>query len=94
MGLELRFLLDWNYAAKDHLFSNPRYMAGFAPAARDNCYMQIIYSGPDTSLEPIRDNYIRLIHKAKEKSIFRRRILFRTSPCFPPCLWRFIPAWR
>lgn len=67
MGLELRFLLDWNYAAKDHLFSNPRYMAGFAPAARDNCYMQIIYSGPDTSLEPIRDNYIRLIHKAKEK---------------------------
>lgn len=67
MGLELRFLLDWNYAAKDHLFSTPKYMEGFTPACRDHCHMQIIYSGPDTSLEPIRDNYIRLIHKAKEK---------------------------
>jgi cardiolipin synthase len=27
--------------------------------------MQIIYSGPDTSLQPVRDNYVRLIHKAE-----------------------------
>lgn len=68
-GLELRFLLDWNYTAKENLFADPRYMTGFAPGKRDNCEMQIIYSGPDTSRPQIRDNYISLINKAK-KSIY------------------------
>ena len=67
LGLELRFLLDWNYAAKQNLFAEQKYMSGFEPACRDMCDMQIIYSGPDTSLQPIRDNYVRLINKAKEK---------------------------
>ncbi len=67
LGLELRFLLDWNYAAKENLFADPKYMTNFMPARRDNCDMQIIYSGPDTSQQPIRDNYISLINKAKEK---------------------------
>lgn len=69
MGLELRFLLDWNYTAKENLFSNPKYMSGFSTGRRDRCDMQIIYSGPDTSWQQIRDNYIRLINKA-EKSIY------------------------
>ncbi len=68
-GLQLRFILDWNYAAGENLFAEPKYMAGFVPAGRDMCNMQIIYSGPDTSLQPIRDNYVRLINKA-EKSIY------------------------
>ena len=65
-GLELRFLLDWNYAAGENLFAEPKYMSGFEPASRDGCDMQIIYSGPDTSSQPIRDNYVRLINKAKK----------------------------
>ncbi len=69
MGLELRFLLDWNYTAKENLFSNPKYMDGFATGTRDGCDVQIIYSGPDTPEQQIRDNYIRLINKA-EKSIY------------------------
>lgn len=67
MGLELRFLQDWNYAAKENLFSDSKYMSGFEAAYRDCCSVQIIYSGPDTSLQPIRDNYLRLINRAKKK---------------------------
>lgn len=67
MGLELRFLLDWNYAAKENLFADAKYMTGFYIGDRDRCNMQIIYSGPDTSLQSIRDNYVRLINKAQKK---------------------------
>lgn len=77
MGLELRFLLDWNYTAKENLFLNPKYMDGIKPTNRDRCDMQIIYSGPDTSLQHIRDNYVRLIHKAKEK-------IYIQTPYFVP----------
>lgn len=67
MGLELRFLLDWNYAAREDLFADPKYMQGICAGHRDRCDVQIIYSGPDTLLQPIRDNYVRLISRAKEK---------------------------
>lgn len=69
LGLELRFLLDWNYTAKENLFKDGKYMSGFEPGVRDLCDMQIIYSGPDTSRQQIRDNYLRLINKA-EKCIY------------------------
>ena len=68
-SLELRFLLDWNYTAKENLFADSKYMSGFCPGIRDKCDVQIIYSGPDTSHQQIRDNYLRLINKA-EKSIY------------------------
>lgn len=64
-GLALRFLLDWNYTAKENLFSNPLYQTGYEPGVRDFCKMQIISSGPDSSQATIRNNYVRLIHKAK-----------------------------
>ncbi len=41
--------------------------------------MQIISSGPDSELQSIRDNYLRLIHKAKRAFTFRRRILYRMN---------------
>lgn len=69
MGLSLRFLLDWNYAAKENLFADPKYVTGFEPGVKDQCEIQIISSGPDSVEQTIRDNYVRLIHKAK-KSIF------------------------
>ena len=67
LGLQLRFILDWNYAAKENLFQDRRLFAEPEPGKRDHCALQIISSGPDNSLEQIRDNYIRLISKAKEK---------------------------
>lgn len=66
VGLHLRFLLDWNYAAKKNLFTNSRYYDTVSAGTRDFCKMQIISSGPDNGDQQIRDNYLRLIHKAKK----------------------------
>ncbi len=64
-SLAVRFVLDWNYAAKenlfleDKLFEIPKYVRnGHDP-------IQIISSGPDSQIKTIHDNYLRLIHSAK-----------------------------
>lgn len=69
LSLQLRFLLDWNYAAEKNLFGESRYYTG--GNINDQAYskVQIISSGPDTKAQIIRDNYLRLIHKAG-KSIY------------------------
>lgn len=69
LGLQMRFVLDWNYAAKENLLQNSQMFAGVEPGKRDFCEMQIISSGPDNTVQQIRDNYLRLITKA-EKSIY------------------------
>lgn len=70
-SLALRFILDWNYAAGKNLlnesdeekyFKHPQEKLG-------SSQIQIISSGPDSKLQNIRNNYLRLIHKA-EKSIY------------------------
>lgn len=77
LGLQMRFILDWDYAAGEDLFSHPELFAEPPEGKRDHCDLQIISSGPDNSLEQIRDNYIRLITKA------RKRICIQT-PYFIP----------
>lgn len=68
-SLAVRFVLDWNYAAKenlfleDHLFEIPHYVR----AGRDP--VQIISSGPDSHSQEIRNNYLKMIHMAK-KSVY------------------------
>lgn len=64
-SLAVRFVLDWNYAAhenlflEDHLFEIPQYdRHGFDP-------VQIISSGPDSQTKTIHDNYLHLIHSAR-----------------------------
>lgn len=69
LGLQIRFILDWNYAAHENLLSNKKYFDFVTPGSRDHCDVQIISSGPDNTSEQIRDNYLRLIHKA-QKSIY------------------------
>lgn len=69
LGLQLRFILDWNYAAKENLLQRPELFERITPGTRDFCEMQIISSGPDNTTEQIRDNYLRLITKA-QKSIY------------------------
>ncbi len=66
MGLQLRFVLDWNYAARENLLHQPGLFEGLQPGVRDRCEMQIISSGPDNTMELIRDNYLRLISRARE----------------------------
>lgn len=77
LGLSVRFLLDWNYAAKENLFAESKYMDGYASGKKDYCEIQIISSGPDSMEQTIRDNYVRLIHKAKKN-------IFIQSPYFIP----------
>src|SRR5699024_12507714 len=58
-SLAVRFVLDWNYAAKenlfleDELFEIPQYVRN----GRDP--VQIISSGPDSQIKTIHDNYLR-----------------------------------
>lgn len=65
-SLAVRFVLDWNYAAKenlflrDSLFEFPQYVRG------GHDPVQIISSGPDSQTKTIHDNYLHLIHSAKD----------------------------
>lgn len=69
LSLQIRFILDWNYAAHENLLQKPHLFEGIEPGKRDFCEMQIISSGPDNMTQQIRDNYLRLITRAK-KSIY------------------------
>lgn len=68
-SLAVRFVLDWNYAAKENLFLEDRLfeIPEYARNGRDP--VQIISSGPDSKSQEIRNNYLRLIHMAR-KSIY------------------------
>jgi len=76
-GLQLRFILDWNYAAGQNLFTAGDYLKEVKADSGEGCKAQIVSSGPDNTQKQIRDNYLRLIYKAK------RRISIQT-PYFIP----------
>lgn len=76
-ALQIRFALDWNYAAKENLFKDMRYFANIEEELsreeeeslrqadeKNMVGIQIVSSGPDTSVRQIRDNYLELFHKA------------------------------
>lgn len=66
--LQIRFILDWNYAARENLFQQEKYF--LTPnIKKGNTTIQIVSSGPDSALQNIRNNYLRLINKAR-KSIY------------------------
>lgn len=65
-SLAVRFVLDWNYATKENLFVEDRLfeIPDYVRHGRDP--VQIISSGPDSKTKTIHDNYLRLIHSAKD----------------------------
>jgi len=65
-GLQLRFILDWNYAAHENLFETDKYFENVESGVRDYSEVQIIASGPDSLEQNIKNNYVRLINKAKK----------------------------
>ncbi|MEH7355365.1 cardiolipin synthase [Neobacillus drentensis] len=70
-----RFLLDWNYAAKNKMSFEPySYQVGKHDGKSP---VQIIGSGPNTVTEHIKNMYIKLIMSAK-------RTLYIQSPYFVP----------
>lgn len=82
LSLQIRFALDWNYAAGENLFKNMSYfcenedgscLENFGSVEMEKMDkeekqlgIQIVASGPDSVSREIRDNYIRLFSKAKD----------------------------
>lgn len=90
LSLQIRFALDWNYAAGENLFKNMRYFCededgtcldslGYVDINQEERHLgiQIIASGPDAGSRQIRDNYIRLFSKA-------RHHIYIQTPYFVP----------
>jgi len=76
-SLQIRFALDWNYAAGENLFKDGWYFGmdhvqeetGQEAPYKDRKHgvkIQIISSGPDASNRQIRNNYLQLFNKAKD----------------------------
>ncbi len=65
-ALQGRFILDWNYACREHVLPFDPYMAFPDSTPKKGIPMQIISSGPDTYHKSIRDTYLMMIHKAKK----------------------------
>jgi cardiolipin synthase len=76
-SLGIRFILDWNYAAKDNLFQTDKYFENKINKPKGNNGIQIISSGPDSMSQNIRNNYVRMINKAKNN-------IYIQSPYFIP----------
>lgn len=66
LALQIRFALDWNYTAKENLFLTSAYLNKDPVVSKQYCEIQIVSSGPDSRYQNIRDNYLRLIGKAKK----------------------------
>lgn len=66
LPLQARFILDWNHAAPKMHLSLDHYLSDIPQRKNGACDVQIITDGPDTRIQNIRDNYLRLISKAKK----------------------------
>ncbi|MDO4294014.1 MAG: cardiolipin synthase [Eubacteriales bacterium] len=75
-SLLMRYIQDWDYAARENLFAEPKYFV--LPDCRPgDTKMQIISSGPDSVRQNVRDNYLLLINRAKKR-------IFIQTPYFIP----------
>ena len=63
ISAEQRFILDWDFAAKDQL-----EIERYAPSKPGNgrVGLQIVSCGPDTTDKPIEEQYIKMIASAKD----------------------------
>lgn len=83
MGLQSRFTMDWNYAAKDKplvindVSCSPYYPLDILSVNYGNANVQIASSGPDSPEKAIYSGYISLISHAKES-------IYIHSPYFIP----------
>lgn len=64
-SLQVRFILDWNFAARNKTLAFESYLSAPEPEHKGSCPIQIVTSGPDSLEQSIRNTYLRLIHKAK-----------------------------
>lgn len=64
LSLHIRFILDWNYTTKQDLFLEEHLFEEIS-SAQGTTGVQIISSGPDTVNQEIRNNYLKIISKAR-----------------------------
>ena len=76
-SLQVRFILDWNFAAQKRTLSFDQYIEEAEDTLGAHCPVQIVTSGPDSLVQSIRNTYLRLIHKAK-------RSIYIQTPYFIP----------
>ncbi len=84
LSLSIYFALDWKYASKENLFSQGVYFLAsenelelLPRQMQPPLGIQVITSGPDSANRQIRDNYLKLIHKAKSS-------IYIQTPYFVP----------
>jgi cardiolipin synthase len=61
--LQLRFIQDWRFAAGEDLLPGPYYFPVHEPG--EGVPIQIVSSGPDMRLSPIKEAYLKLINSAR-----------------------------
>jgi len=64
VGLQLRFFMDWNYAANQNLTYDTVYFP--EKTGHGTCPLQIVSSGPDARWNQIKEGYVKLIQSAME----------------------------
>lgn len=79
-GLNIRFVLDWNYATKQNLFTEKYFTENRSTEqyeSKSKTGLQIISDGPDKKILNVRNNYLWLINNAKDH-------IYIQSPYFIP----------
>jgi len=67
LAMQMRFFLDWNYAAKDDTLEySPRFFPDNGAPVDAWVPIQIVSGGPDTYWNPIKESYLKLITLASD----------------------------
>jgi cardiolipin synthase A/B len=74
-SLQLRFVLDWNYATKEGITLGSSYFGQFSHLG--SAAIQIVSGGPDTTWNPPREQYVKMVGSAK-------RTCYLQTPYFIP----------
>jgi cardiolipin synthase A/B len=74
-ALQLRFVLDWNYATKEGLKLGESYFG--KPTRVGSAAVQIVSGGPDTTWNPTREQYVKMVSSAQ-------RTCYLQTPYFIP----------
>jgi len=64
LGLEIRFMQDWNYAAGDTLGGGPDHFP--REEGTGTAFIQVVSSGPDNRYNQVKEAYLKLINIASE----------------------------
>ena len=76
-ALQNIFLDDWRYAKKENCKPIENIEKGYFPEPKicGDALVQVIASGPDSSVQKIKEAYVKLITNAKKKSLHSNSIL-------------------